>query len=138
MEKRCYNFTIFGDPVGKQRPRVTQHGTYTPKKTKDYEELVKSLYQGPYFGDVPLCVDVLAVFPIPKSYTKKQRAECLGKPYMKKPDYDNILKIISDALNGVAYKDDNQIVSAYIYKRYTCEVNDDPRVTVILKEAELF
>ncbi|NFS59368.1 RusA family crossover junction endodeoxyribonuclease, partial [Clostridium sporogenes] len=48
-----------------------------------------------------------------------------------KPDVDNIAKVILDSLNGLAYKDDKQIVTCGISKWY----GEDPRVEVILEEA---
>ena len=66
-----------------------------------------------------LCVR--AFYGIPKSATKKKRADIaagLVRP-TKKPDFDNVFKILCDALNGVAYADDAQIVQASIHKCYT-------------------
>ena len=50
----------------------------------------------------------------------------------KKPDCDNIAKIILDALNGLAYKDDKDIVSCLIEKWY----GDEPRVEVYIGNEE--
>ena len=49
-----------------------------------------------------------------------------------KPDYDNIAKIIADSLNGIAYRDDAQIVDGYVRKFYS----DKPRVVVTIQEAK--
>ena len=69
-------FCIYGKPEGKARPRVTIHGTYTPKKTKQYEQTVQVEYKrqsGVYFDNKPLQVEITANFPIPKSTPKNQR-----------------------------------------------------------------
>lgn len=129
--------TIPGNPIGKGRPRVTRYGAYTPEKTKNYETLVQELfiiaypYHKPLEGPVEMLIS--AYFPIPKSYTKgkKLAAEHNVIRPTKKPDVDNIQKIIGDALNGLAYKDDSQIVTSEIQKWYTSE---GPRVEVIIKE----
>ena len=125
--------------MGKQRPKFARAGqytkTYTPEKTVNYETLVKEMYalsKGKYYENEQLLINVIAYFPIPKSKSKKvQEAMENGdlRP-TKKPDCDNILKIICDALNGIAYKDDAQIVSANISKWYS----DRPRVEVSLME----
>jgi len=51
---------------------------------------------------------------------------------VKKPDADNIIKIIADALNGLAYKDDCQIVRLEFEKFYALT----PRVEIWIRERE--
>lgn len=127
--------TIPGEPVAKGRPRVTKWGTYTPEKTKNYETLVKELFfvkHGQTLLEGPLKMKVQAYFTIPKS-TSKKRKELMKIGELrptKKPDLDNILKIIGDALNEIAYQDDKQIISASIEKFYS----EEPRVEVEIKE----
>ena len=68
-------------------------------------------------------VRVMAAFSVPKSDSKKKRYEklnCILLP-TKKPDTDNILKVVCDALNGCAYHDDKQVVGAVIEKYYATE-----------------
>lgn len=115
-------FIIPGKPQGKARPRLGKYCTYTPQKTVDYEKLIKSIYESEglpkLFGAIRAEIEV--VYDIPKSTTKKAAAGMLaGELYpAKKPDIDNILKIVFDALNGIAYKDDNHIVEVLCRKRY--------------------
>lgn len=129
-------FTIPSAPVGKARPRVTSHGTYTPKKTRDYEQLVRLEYAkqcGEYFGDKALIVDIIANIPVPKSKPKTIRIEMQAgriRP-TSKPDCDNIAKAVLDALNGIAYHDDSQVVCLTVAKWYS----NEPWVTVRIKEA---
>jgi Holliday junction resolvase RusA-like endonuclease len=131
-------FTIPGTPCGKGRPKFSRQDnfirTYTPESTASYENLVKLYYQQNHkitlIGAIK--VDIVAYFSIPKSTSKKQRQLMLDgivRP-TKKPDFDNIGKIICDALNKIAYDDDSQIVEANIYKVYA----DIPRVEVTLTE----
>lgn len=123
-------FTIPGQPQGKARPRVVKNKytsknmTYTPDKTVAYEELVRARYKAvagnDNFKEQPLEVCITAYFGIPKSKSKKQKSLMLSNVIypVKKPDCDNIAKIICDALNGIAYKDDSQIVKLSVYKAY--------------------
>lgn len=107
-------FTIPGKPKGKGRPRFGNGHTYTPKDTKDYEDLVKWAYASgrkEKWFDGPVIVRIDAYLNPSKS---NKEVWCT-----KKPDCDNIAKIICDALNGVAYKDDSQIVDIHIRKHYT-------------------
>lgn len=80
--------------------------------------------------------EIKAYYAIPKSMTKKNRQLIEeGKLHpTKKPDLDNVAKIILDALNGIAYKDDSQVVRLHIEKEYADD--DKPRVEVILRELE--
>lgn len=132
MEVRT--FTIPGKPVGKGRPRFSCNGTYTPEKTANYETLVKWAYAEAYpvqrpFED-PVELVITAYYAIPKSWPKKkqQLAQAGELRPMVKPDADNIVKIISDALNGLAYKDDAQVVTVSFEKWY-----GDPMVNVELR-----
>lgn len=137
------SFVIPGVPQGKGRPRFSRRGnyvsTYTPEKTVNYEELVKLEYcrqcKNFNFGkDVPLYSCVIAYYNIPKRTSKantKLMKDKIIRP-TKKPDYDNIGKIINDALNGIAYHDDSQIVDGLVRKFYS----DNPRVKVIIQTVQ--
>lgn len=126
--------TILGEPCAKQRPRLGKGFTYTPEKTVNYETLVKQLYimQEKERLEGALKMTVNAFFSIPKSASKKNREKMLRGEIRptKRPDWDNIGKIISDALNEMAYKDDCQIVDARVRKWYS----DNPRVEVDITE----
>jgi Holliday junction resolvase RusA-like endonuclease len=117
-------FTIPGNPVGKGRPRATTINgmarMYTPKKTASYETLVVMAYTqaGGVKLDGSLHMHVKATFEMPLSWSMKKRKATDGKFCSKKPDADNILKIVADALNGVAYHDDAAIGAASIEKRW--------------------
>lgn len=133
-------FTVPGEPQGKGRPRfATRCGhavAYTPPKTAEYERIIRKVYNLTCKGRKVECgaasVEIRAYFGIPKSTPKWKRADMLaGILYpTKKPDADNILKIVLDALNGVAYDDDKQIIEASVHKRYS----DNPRVEITISE----
>lgn len=139
-----YEFTVFGPPTGKGRPRFTKSGhTYTPEKTKNYEELVRFSFISSYLDGTkdakapklienPVQANIIAYFEIPKSYSKKKRQQCLENklPATNKPDTDNIAKIILDSLNGYAYIDDKQVIDLTVTKLWS----DIPRVEVFINE----
>lgn len=122
------NFTVPGQPIGKGRPRFTRQGrAYTPSRTKDYEDLIKSaaqdamreLNQQP--TQLPCTVKILAEFEIPKSWAKyKKEAVLQDKGGYKpgKPDIDNIAKAVLDGCNGIAYEDDSLVYRLEIEKSY--------------------
>ena len=148
------SFTVNGEPQGKARPRFSRAGksvrTYTPTATQQYEELVRycavSAMREKRVGPITVSVSltIKAYFKIPNSYTKKRREDCLNgdeRP-SKKPDSDNIAKIVLDGLNPKMkrskvlhkmvclqqglYLDDKQVVSLNVEKWYA----EEPRVVI--------
>lgn len=122
-------FLVEGKPQGKARARtfydkrVGKMRSVTPERTKDYESLIRWSYKaagGQYFGEKLISVDIQAFYPIPKSFSKKKRqaAEFEGMRPTTKPDCDNVIKAVLDALNGVAYYDDKQVISVSCNKYY--------------------
>lgn len=123
-------FEVIGTPVAKGRPRVGKFGTFTPQKTVLYENLVSYTFTQKYPLFKPLeselKLKIIVVFEVPKSWSKKKQKEalpCTDDPLSAigkttKPDLDNIVKSITDALNGLAYKDDAQITSLLAHKVY--------------------
>ena len=125
--------------MGKQRARATRQGhQYTPTKTVNYETLVSQLFIEKYFGHKPLDgavkIKIDAYFTIPKSASKWKKAAMMAgwiRP-TKKPDCDNIAKIICDALNSLAYIDDKQITDCTVSKFYS----EIPRVEAVIEGKE--
>ena len=124
-----YEFEVPGKITGKGRPRINTETSiaYTPAKTKDYEELIKQYFIIKHRGVKPLegriFVTIRAFIGINKSATKKDKEEMLNGNISptKKPDIDNIAKIALDALNKMAFNDDNQITKLNIEKIYSEE-----------------
>jgi len=123
-------FRVEAQPFGKQRARTFydkrsgKMRSITPEKTKSFEDLVRWSYTaagGQYLGDALIVLRITAFYAIPKSYTKKDKlaaAEHRIRPTTK-PDVDNCAKAILDALNGVCYLDDRQVVDLRVEKYYT-------------------
>ena len=133
------SFTVIGEPKGKQRPRVVHTGgrtmTYTPGQTVMYENLVRYSYMeqvGRVKLKAPVKADITAVFPIPKSVSKKQRERMTAGEVLhtKKADSDNIAKAILDSVNKIAYDDDAGVAVLTVRKVY----GETPRVDVTLTE----
>lgn len=129
-------FTVEGVPVGKARPRVTRNGTYTPKKTRDYENVVKWSCKNKYKGEVltgPLRLDATFYMYIPKHTSRVRIEKKLNDQILptKKPDWDNMAKSITDAINKIAYEDDSQIVEAHIYKKFSEDSRAEVKITQI-------
>ena len=129
MEITGVRFTVFGEAVGKGRPRFVRQGNYTkvvtPEKTRVHENIVRMEYErqcnGCWFPrDRALAMDVDVYTTVPRSASRRKAADMLAGAYYPahKPDCDNILKLVADSLNGVAYEDDRQIVSISMKKRY--------------------
>lgn len=133
-----YEFEMPGEIVGKARPRMnTRTGrAYTPSKTKNYEYFLRQWFirKYPNFKQLEsrVKVTIVAYFDIPKSTSKKKEDEMLtGKiSPTKKPDIDNIVKIILDAMNKFAFKDDTQVTKMEVEKKY----NQTPKIYVKIEE----
>lgn len=131
------SFIIPGEPKGKGRPRMsTKTGrAFTPKDTLLYENLVKSRYWS-CIGEKKLEGEIRAFitcyYKIPKSTSKTKRELMLHDKLRptKKPDLDNIAKVVLDSLNGIAFNDDAQVVELIIKKYY----GEQPLVKVELEE----
>ncbi len=127
-------------PQPQPRPRVTVRGKYAhayeSKKIRTYKKLVAHKYRLEHAQKLPtekpLTVDVRFYRPIQKSISKIERQRRLtGQSWPTvKPDVDNYVKAILDALNGVAFKDDSQIVVLYARKIYS----DNPRTEIEITE----
>lgn len=142
---KTVSFMVPGEPVAKGRPRFSVRkskdgGAYvsvrTPDKTVIYENQVKLEYRDQTGGfkfpdDAMLEIEIEAYFSIPKSASKKKRAAMLTGEIRptKRPDADNVLKCM-DALNGIAFRDDSQIVRAVVDKFYDAA----PRLIVTITE----
>lgn len=131
-------FTVPGEPVAQGRPRFsTRNGfvrAYDPQKSRDYKSIVRTaalnVCSEQMLGPLEMFVDIYR--SIPKSWSKKKQEHAdqgLIKPIFK-PDVDNYVKGIKDALNGVCYVDDSQVVVLFISKHYS----KNPRVEIVIKE----
>lgn len=121
-------FVVPGNPVGKGRPRAAKRGKnivlYTPEKTASYESTV-ALAASQAMAGRPLItgpaeVLMTMVVSVPKSWSKRKQADALAGQTMPttKPDMDNVLKAIFDAINGIVWNDDVQVVGLRARKVY--------------------
>ncbi|KXG42863.1 RusA family crossover junction endodeoxyribonuclease [Tepidibacillus decaturensis] len=132
-------FTVYGEPVAQGRPRATTINghirMYDPKKSSDYKDYVRLVAseKAPKHlltGQIEMKVRIYR--PIPKSFSKKKTSQAelgLIRPTTK-PDADNYLKAIKDALKMVIWKDDSQVVDVQIGKWYS----ERPRIEVQISE----
>lgn len=133
-----YEFEVIGKINGKARPRLNMYTgkVYTPTTTKDYENLIREYFKIKYHKNEVLKgrikVTIIAYFAIPKSTSKKDREIMLNNTISptKKPDIDNIVKVILDALNKYVFEDDNQITKLEVEKVYS----EDEKIYVLIEE----
>lgn len=137
-------FSVVGVPKGKERPRVIRDKdgksrAYTPTATKNREQRIAKAYldaaNGYKFGDKPIKITMEFYYPIPTSWTKREKESAMeGRrcPCVK-PDLDNACKLVMDALNGVAFGDDKQVLYMSASKRY----GDVARTEVTIEEVEV-
>lgn len=134
------NFEVVGKIRGKQRPRFYHNSVYTPAETVAYEKSIRvALHeQVPEIKeldtelntDKKYFVNIVARFKIPQRKSKAEKEKLLHDRYCtKKPDLDNITKIVLDALNGVVWKDDKNVVTVHAVKLW--DANDERLIVSI-------
>lgn len=118
-------FVVEGKIKGKARPRwsSTSGCMYTPPETKQYENYIAHCFRlaGGQKIEGAVALSITMLFAIPKNTKKADRELCKFNEILptKKPDIDNCLKAVMDALNKVAYNDDKQVTSENVVKRWT-------------------
>lgn len=124
-----------GAPVGWQRSGGNGKRRYTAPKTRAKEAEIAAYAACAMIGRAKFTgavrVEVIAWMPVPESWSAKKKALAIGgkiRPTAK-PDSDNILKLVLDALNGIAWKDDAAAVDVRCRK-----VFGNPVQTVISVE----
>ncbi len=133
--------TIPGEPAAKGRPRIGRGPggrpvAVTPGKTRTREGIIASLAMDAMGGrapmDGPLHVTVRAILPISRSWPKKRQLAASGglEHPTKRPDADNLAKLATDALNGIVWHDDSQIVALMAIKEYGTE----PRTVITVQD----
>lgn len=133
-----YEFEVIGEVVGKERPRVNMYtgSVYTPNKTKDYEFLIQQYFKMKYPNhqtlEGRLSIQIVAYLKIPKSTSNKKTHEMLENKISptKKPDIDNIAKVVLDAMNKFVFKDDNQVSKVSVEKRF----GNEEKVWIMVEE----
>jgi Holliday junction resolvase RusA-like endonuclease len=133
-------FVIPGTPIAKGRPRFSTAGrfprAFTPAKTSNYEAWVKMCAVEAMAGQPliagPVKLSLNMYFEVPSSWPKWKREAAVTDALRPtgRPDTGNVLKAIEDALNGIVWKDDSQVVEVDCCKAYDAE----PHVRVRVQE----
>lgn len=134
-------FTIYGNPKAQKRHRFARRGSYIAaiddSKDDKADFLAQVMQHRPTIPwDKSVAVEMVFVLPHPKSHfrTGKHAGELRPDiPYMcaRKPDIDNYVKLVLDAMNGVFFLDDAQVVKIEAQKRYD-HLPERPRTEVML------
>lgn len=129
------SFTVYGEPTAQGRPKFARIGNgvraYDPAKSRDYKQSVRAAaleVKPDVLLEGALSLVVMAYRTVPKSFSKKKAAQAIAQEIQPttRPDLDNIIKGIKDALKGVIWRDDSQVVNISAAKWYS----DTPRVEV--------
>lgn len=123
---------LTGEPVAKGRPRFGRGYAYTPDVTRNYQNALAYAANLAMRGALPLTgplrAELFVGLPIPQSWPAKKRSDALSGLIWPdvRPDGDNYEKMAWDALKGIAFADDKQIVRWSGVKKYT----DKPRMRI--------
>lgn len=139
MSREVCAFTYFGAAIAKGRPRITTVGgvarAYTPNKTGAFESKLRAIAavemaRAGQHATPEACRVEMAFERAPlKSWSKKKAVDMRGEPITTKPDLDNLVKSILDALNGIAYEDDAQVSDLHVSRRWG--ETDSVRVRIV-------
>ncbi len=139
MEQNKIKFEVPGQPQHKQRPRWSKTRMYSPIQTVNYEIYIKEMFVISYPDFVPLegalRMTIIAYMMIPKSTSKKRMKLMIDRIIrpITRVDTDNIIKITFDALEKLAYKNDNQITTVICHKYYAIR----PRLEIEITGAQI-
>ena len=128
-------FIVDGKIRGKQRPRLGRFGAYTPSQTVNYENWIKVCFKQQcksFYSEKDLKAEINIYHGIVKGTSKKNKKLMLLNELRpaKKPDIDNIVKVVLDSLNKIAFNDDNQVIEVTAKKFYS----ENEYIEVVLTE----
>jgi Holliday junction resolvase RusA-like endonuclease len=118
---KIFEMSVDIKPIPASRPRVTKFGTYNAKPYLDYKKALQTLiklHKTKKIGesDKPIFLKAFFTFEKPKSWTKIKKANTYY--HTLKPDTDNLIKAVKDAMSGIIYKDDSQVAYLDAHKVY--------------------
>ena len=129
-------------PVPQGRPRMCRVGSgvraVDPPKSRIYKETLQQMAKmakPQMITDTPLNIVLQFVLPVPSSWSKKKQAKALAGEIVPqgKPDLDNLIKAVLDAMNDIVWEDDSAIVEVAANKVY----GDTPLVRMVVYEHEV-
>lgn len=131
-------FFVAGKPRGKGRPRFTRNGhAYTDDATREYEERIRWAYKSTpgacfYPKGTPVTVHISVCVPVPISWPRKRREDAVNGCDIpqSKPDIDNVIKAVLDALNGAAWDDDTQVAAVVATRKFVSQGVEGLQVTL--------
>ncbi|WP_315305556.1 RusA family crossover junction endodeoxyribonuclease [Selenomonas noxia] len=137
-----YTAVILGEPVAQGRPRFSRQGgfvkAYDPAKSRDYKSYVRMIAAQnapvtPVEGAIEFSLRIYRAIPKGMPKYKREAAKAGTLRPVTKPDVSNVLKGVEDALKGVWYKDDSQIVGYGVLGKW---YDERPRIEIMMRELE--
>ena len=137
-----YTAVVLGDPVAQGRPRFSRQGgfvkAYDSAKSRDYKSYVRFIAaqnapDSPVEGAIEFSLRIYRAIPKGMPKYKREAAKAGTLRPVTKPDVSNILKGVEDALKGVWYKDDSQIVGYGVLGKW---YDERPRIEIMMRELE--
>lgn len=120
-------FSISGAPKPMPRARVTKRGTFNERSATKHKQDIGYIARDAFRkADTaaftgPVALTCTFVFPWPQSVSEKAKRLAGSHHHVQRPDGDNLMKLVKDALNGIAYKDDSQVCQALFIKMWGVE-----------------
>ncbi|MFT6772652.1 MAG: Holliday junction resolvase RusA-like endonuclease [Paracoccaceae bacterium] len=104
-------FTMPGAPKGWERAGKNGATHFTRSEHQAQMDAIAWRARSARVAEItgPVRLDVVAVFGMPSSWLHNRVMKMRGCPVVKAPDFDNLAKLVADALEPIAYKRDAQI-----------------------------
>lgn len=137
-----YTAVVLGDPVAQGRPRFSRQGgfvkAYDPAKSRDYKSYVRLIAaqnapDSPVEGAIEFSLRIYRAIPKGMPKYKREAAKAGTLRPVTKPDVSNVLKGVEDALKGLWYVDDSQIVGFGVLGKW---YDERPRIEIMMRELE--
>ena len=136
METVEYEFTVPFAPHAWQRPGETRDGRrFDTTANKEAKRIIAMVARAAGVKPIQGAVELRATFLFrrPKTHLKKNGDLRKGVPvhHIHNPDVSNLTKLVEDALIGIAFKDDRQIIANHVKKDWTTEGDSMSVITLV-------
>lgn len=132
-------FSVYGDLVAKARPRVGRRGLYNPKDLVHSDKTISWFARMATRNRRPIKTAVTetiaAYFTIPRSWSRARKAQAQRSLRVRRPDLDNVVKLVLDGCSGVVFLDDAQVARLSANKRFAARSRIEVVVAAVVGES---
>lgn len=136
--RNSYEFEVIGKPVGKESVRFAAKAgrifTYLPRKSRRYMQKIETCARMAGVGKMERCLLEITINIPCKAKTYKTRPNEYYER-LQRPDDDNVVKCVKDALEGIAYENDSHVLDTHVQFRFSKTLKE-PTTYIRLQEVD--